>query len=89
MHERLSFTSFMAELMSDYEQLKYHAARFAYKHRAELVPSAERDPRKPQITWKQWWERRFGESLDVYAQRHRKPSGPQGYNNGGPGRGNS
>ena len=77
MQNRLPFTSFMAELMSDYEQLKYHAARYAYQRRAALVPSAERDPRKPQTTWKQWWEKRFGESLDVYAQRHRKPHRPE------------
>ena len=66
------------EKSSDYEKLKYHAARYAYRHRAELVPSAVRDKRKPQITWKQWWEGRFGESLDVYAKRNRKPDRAEG-----------
>jgi hypothetical protein len=46
------------------EQLKYHGARFAYRHRWELAPTPLPDGTR--ITWAQWFERRFGISLDDY-----------------------
>jgi hypothetical protein len=49
------------------EQIKYFAAREAFRHRSEVCPhSVEIDGQQVRITWARWFERRFGVSLDDY-----------------------
>jgi hypothetical protein len=52
------------------DQIKYHAARFAFAHRHETCPrNAEIGGRHERITWGQWFELRFGTKLDDYQQQ--------------------
>ena len=42
--------------------IKYHAARSIWRKRREFVPSGK-------YRWEGWFEIRFGESLDDFAER--------------------
>jgi predicted NAD/FAD-binding protein len=42
--------------------IKYHAARSIWRKRREFVPSRK-------YRWERWFEVKFGESLDAYAER--------------------
>jgi hypothetical protein len=43
------------------EEIKLHAARWAWRHRRRYTPR--------RITWERWFEKKFGEPLQVYAKR--------------------
>ena len=47
---------------SEWEKLKYHAARFAWRRRHYMTPSYR-------CTWGEWFEQRYNESLSSYASK--------------------
>ena len=49
------------------QQKKYHAARYVWKKRFNEVPSGRHGK-----TWGQWFEKMFGESIELYAKRMAK-----------------
>jgi hypothetical protein len=54
-----------------FEQKRYHAARWVFLHRSEECPRAEDcgDGIRRRISWEKWFELKFGLTLDAY-QRH-------------------
>lgn len=51
----------------DYEHLKLCAARYAWKYRDRITPSARREGKR--ITWEHWFLRMYGEDLHKYRAR--------------------
>ena len=47
----------------DYETLKLHAARWCWKRKYEWVPPANK------ITWEEWVNEKWGETLQEYASK--------------------
>ena len=50
-----------AEHDREEESKKYHAARYAWRNKHKLTPRG--------VSWSQWFEDKFGEPLDDYAER--------------------
>jgi hypothetical protein len=48
------------------DDIKYHAARSIWKRRKHTTPN---NPPHRRVTWEQWFEKKFGEPLNVYAER--------------------
>jgi hypothetical protein len=48
------------------EDIKYHAARWCWKRKSHSAPN---NPPHRRVTWEQWFEKKFGEPLNVYAER--------------------
>jgi hypothetical protein len=48
------------------EDIKYYAARSIWKRRNHATPN---NPPHRRVTWEQWFEKKFGEPLTVYAAR--------------------
>jgi hypothetical protein len=46
------------------KEIKYYAARYAWSRQTQRTRKGG--------TWADWFERRFGESLNEFAERHRK-----------------
>lgn len=55
--------------MSDYELKKHCAARYVYPRRRDLTPTSQKPEARVRITWKQWWEKKFGDNFDDYVKR--------------------
>lgn len=55
------------------EQIKRCAARFAWLHAKEVCPkSVEVDRKFREITWAEWFARKYGISLDEYLRETSK-----------------
>lgn len=54
---------------AEYERLRLCAARYAYVRADQHCPNPLQNGNR--ITWRKWWERKFGhgESLEEYAHR--------------------
>lgn len=50
--------------VDDYEQIKYHFARYCWPRRDDRTPS-------DRCTWGELFRDKYGESLNAYAQRVR------------------
>ena len=51
------------KVAKDYETLKLHAARWCWKRKYEWVPPANK------ITWEEWFNEKWGETLQEYASK--------------------
>jgi hypothetical protein len=50
------------------KEIKYYAARYAWLRQTRKTRKGD--------SWAEWFERKFGESLNEFAERHRKPPVP-------------
>lgn len=50
------------------KEIKYYAARYAWLRQTRKTRRG--------VSWAEWFERRFGESLNEFAERHRKAPVP-------------
>ena len=48
------------------EDLKLHAARWCWRRKGFATPN---NPPHRRVTWEQWFEKKFGEPLEAYAER--------------------
>jgi len=55
------------------KEIKYYAARYAWLRQTQRSRKG--------ATWADWFEKKFGESLNEFAQRHRKDRTPQPQSN--------
>lgn len=56
-------------LVDEAQRKKYYAARFAWRHRAEMTPGTRKDEKgKPvaSVTWATWFEQMWHDSLERY-----------------------
>jgi len=53
--------------MNQEEHRKLCAAKYAWKYRDRVVPSAQRKGMR--TTWKDWFAKMYGEDLSVYRRR--------------------
>ena len=54
------------------KEIKYYAARYAWLRQTRKTRRG--------FSWAKWFERRFGESLNEFAERHRKAPAPSPQN---------
>jgi hypothetical protein len=48
------------------DDIKYHAARWCWRRKGFATPN---NPPHRRVTWEQWFEKKFGEPLEAYAER--------------------
>ena len=60
-----SAVSSVQQSTSEWEKLKYFAARYAWRRRNRMTPSYK-------YTWGEWFEQKYNQSLDSYADQIKK-----------------